>query len=98
MGGGLLPGGGGDFLAKPLDPEGPPPAPTTLPLPTFPKEYTPMEGGKFVCYGCGTPESPLPLNPGQGSDSLGKIAATRSISVRGQRSHGLVWFGIRFRY
>ena len=37
----------------------------------------------FVCYGCGTPESPLPLNPGQGSDSPGKIAATRSISVRG---------------
>ena len=29
-GGGLLPGGGGDFLAKALDPEGPPPAPTTL--------------------------------------------------------------------
>ena len=41
----------------------------------------------FVCYSCGTPESPLPLNPGQGSDSPGEIAATRSISVRGQRSH-----------
>ena len=41
----------------------------------------------FVCYSCGTPESPLPLNPGQGSDSPCKIAATRSISVRGQRSH-----------
>ena len=41
----------------------------------------------FVCYSCGAPESPLPLNPGQGSDSPGKIAATRSISVRGQRSH-----------
>ena len=41
----------------------------------------------FVCYSCGTPESPLPLNPGQGSDSPGEIAATRSISVRGQRCH-----------
>ena len=41
----------------------------------------------FVCYSCGTPESPLPLNPGQGSDSPGINAATRSISVRGQRSH-----------
>ena len=41
----------------------------------------------YVCYGCGMPESPLPLNPGQGSDSPGKIAATRSISVRGQRCH-----------
>jgi len=26
----------------------------------------------FVCYSCGTPESPLPLNPGQGSDSPGE--------------------------
>ena len=41
----------------------------------------------FVCFGCGTPESPLPLNPGQGSDSPGEIVATRSISVRGRRSH-----------
>ena len=35
----------------------------------------------FVCYSCGAPESPLPLNLGQGSDSLGRIAATRYISV-----------------
>ena len=27
----------------------------------------------FVCYGCGMPESPLPLNPGQGSNSPGTI-------------------------
>ena len=33
----------------------------------------------FVCYSCGTPESPLPLNLGQGSDSPGEIAATRHV-------------------
>ena len=33
----------------------------------------------FVCYMFGTPESPMPLNPGQGSDSPGTIAATRSM-------------------
>ena len=48
--------------------------------------YT-IEPSLFVCYRCGTLESPLPLNPGQGSDSPCKIAATRSISVRGQRCH-----------
>ena len=68
---------GGDFLAKALEPEGPPPAQETLVC-------------LFVCYSCGTPESPLPLNPGQGSDSPGTIAATRSISVRG-RDKGAVF-------
>ena len=38
----------------------------------------------FVCYMGGTPESPLPLNPGQGSDSPGTVAVTRSTSVKGQ--------------
>ena len=41
----------------------------------------------FVCYMNGTPESPLPLNPGQGSDSPGTVAVTRSTSVREQRVH-----------
>ena len=35
----------------------------------------------------GVLESPMPLNPGQGSDSPGTITATRSTSVRGQRVH-----------
>ena len=38
-------------------------------------------------YLFGVPESPLPLNLGQGSDSPGTIMATCSTSVRGQRAH-----------
>ena len=36
---------GGDFLAKPLDPEGPPPAPTTLTRALSMSFYTPL----FYC-------------------------------------------------
>ena len=35
----------------------------------------------FVSYMRGTPESPLPLNPAQGSDLQGTVAATRSTSA-----------------
>ena len=46
-------------------------------------------GRLLLCSLFGAPEPPMPLNPGQGSDSPGTIAVTRSTSVRGQRVHVL---------